>query len=194
MEYIIHFDFAALTIMITVMLHFLYKKTISTRSTLVFTILLWVALTSTILDVLSVVTINHASVLPLWINYLLNAVYLITFNTSVALYYTYVLFNIKKNKPLTIKDKLGMFMPIGFVILLVATTPLTKLIFYFDGNFKYQHGPCMSLLYVIALYYMGVALYRTIKYSYMFTTGQKSYCILLFNWKYCSCSIPNVLS
>ena len=45
------------------------------------------------------------------------------------------------------------------VIILIVTTPLTKLVFYFDNNSVYHHGPFLYVLYTIGLTSVVYVLY-----------------------------------
>lgn len=59
MKYIIHYDIAAIFVVLAAMVHFLYKKTISTRQTRIFTLLILAAIVSNIADLISIYLIEN---------------------------------------------------------------------------------------------------------------------------------------
>lgn len=174
MDYLIYFDIAALIVILTIGLQFLNKKTtIVTRQTEVFVILLVVAAFSTVFDIITVLLYPYSLNIPMWFNYLINELYLITFNATAAIYYLYVVISIRKNKPLTKMDEISIVVPISIDVILVILTPLTKQVFYFSESGAYMHGPLIYLLYLVALYYVGVSLTRTKLNSSILTRNQR---------------------
>lgn len=175
MHYIIHYDVAALIVTIAVSVHFFYKKTVNTRMTKILTTLIFLALTSNSLDLVTVYTIEYAQQIPDWINYVLNMLYLLTFNGVTAVYFMYIVFlNNSSSGKLTLCEKLQIWGPYAVDVLLIVTTPFTKLIFYMDGQHIYQHGRCMPVLYVIAILYVIGSLIRTIRFRENLNRSQRA--------------------
>ena len=75
MEYNVHYDVAALILLITVLIHYVFKKTISTNKTRIFHSLLWCALLATILDVVTLVLYAYGSAINIGLNYVINMLY-----------------------------------------------------------------------------------------------------------------------
>lgn len=173
MKYIIHYDVAALVVTFAAMIHFFCKKTINTRQTGVFTLLIWLALLSNVLDIVTIFTIEHPSGIPVWLNYILNEAYLITFNGTSAAYFVYIIIATKDRNQLTLWDRIWMIAPISIDVLLILTTPLTKGVFYFDAMKTYLHGGLFFVLYVNAMLYVGFSLIHTIRYRKRLTRGQR---------------------
>ena len=175
MHYIIHYDVAALIVTIAVSVHFFYKKTVNTRMTKILTTLIFLALTSNSLDLVTVYTIEYAQQIPDWINYVLNMLYLLTFNGVTAVYFMYIVFlNNSSGGKLTLCEKLQIWGPYAVDVLLIVTTPFTKLIFYMDGQHIYQHGRSMPVLYVIAILYVIGSLIRTIRFRENLNRSQRA--------------------
>lgn len=173
MNYIIHYDVAALIVTLAAAVHFFYKKTVNTRMTRVLTALIYLALISNVCDLLSVHMIVHADKIPAWLNYVINIAYLVTFNAISAVYYAYVVFLNKPAGKVTLSDKLQIYLPFAVDLVLIITTPFTGFIFYMDKQKGYVHGNGLIVLYVIALYYIGASLVRTFLYRKHLTRGQR---------------------
>lgn len=173
MNYIIHYDVAALLITVTVIIHYYSKKTINIGLTKIFIALMAMAVCSNVLDLVTVYTIEHPRVIPLWLNYLANMVYLITFNCTPAIYFAYVLETTKKDLSKSRLDLVRLYVPITLDILLILTTGFTGAIFYFENRRYYTHGPLMPLLYVSAFYYLISALIHTVQYRSGLSRSQR---------------------
>lgn len=172
MRYIIHYDVAAILLVVTVCVHFFWKKTINTRLTRLFSLLIFLALISNIFDLITMYTIENPAGLPIGLHYLLNQIYLITFNGTSAVYFMYLVAMTKEKSKITRWDRIRMYLPYAVDIILILTTSFTGFIFYFDEEKRYLHGPVFLLLYVIALYYVTSSLIHTIYYRNKLTRGQ----------------------
>ena len=75
MNYIVHYDVAALILLITVLVYYVYKKTISTNKTRIFFGLLWCGLLTTVLDILTLILFPYGSSINIGVNYLINILY-----------------------------------------------------------------------------------------------------------------------
>lgn len=173
MNYIIHYDVAALLITVTVIIHYYSKKTIKIGLTKIFIALMAMAVCSNVLDLVTVYTIEHPRELPLWLNYLINMTYLITFNCTPVIYFAYVLEAAKKDWRKNRLDLVRLYVPFILDVVLIITTGFTGAIFYFENRRYYTHGPLMFWLYVSAFYYLISALVQTVKYRSGLTRSQR---------------------
>lgn len=173
MNYIIHYDVAALLITVTVIIHYYSKKTIKIGLTKIFIALMAMAVCSNVLDLVTVYTIEHPRELPLWLNYLINMTYLITFNCTPVIYFAYVLEAAKKDWRKNRLDLVRLYVPFIVDVVLIITTGFTGAIFYFENRRYYTHGPLMFWLYVSAFYYLISALVQTVKYRSGLTRSQR---------------------
>ena len=87
MKYIVHYDVAALILLITVLVYYVYKKTISTNKTRIFHSLLWCALLATILDVVTLVLCAYGSAINIGLNYVINMLYYLSIYVFTPLIY-----------------------------------------------------------------------------------------------------------
>ena len=72
MNYIIHYDVAALLITLIIIAQYYSNRRISLGVRKVFVVMLMVAAGSNALDLFTVYTIEHPQSVPLWLNYLVN--------------------------------------------------------------------------------------------------------------------------
>ena len=175
MQYNIHYDIAALAVIAVVLVHFVSKKSVETIQRKVFCVLLLTAFLSDLLDIVTVLLRPETT--AVWEGYLINCGYLILFNSSPAVYYLYLLLNIKNRNEITVAEKFTFWVPFAIVFTMIVMTPLTHLIFIYDKQ-GYRHGPGFSALYVVAFCYMFMSLLLSVYYRKKMTFGQKAsvYC------------------
>lgn len=171
MRYIIHYDIAALFVSVTIFLHFYFKKTINTRQNIAFAALILLAIFSNIADLFTMFTISYPGTIPQWLDCIINVIYLATFNATAMVYFLYIVI-VTKDKKISKLNQFRIAIPYAIIVILILTTPLTKLVFYYDENGIYTHGSCMILLYVSALYYVISSMIQTIIYHKRMTQSQ----------------------
>ena len=175
MNYIIHYDIAAVAIAVVTMGFFLYKRNIQSLHTRVFGVLVILGLFTSVCDVISVYFINNVEKLSLFGQYFINEMYLITFNAIPVVYFFYLLLAEKTQREFTKFDYVRMIIPFGVDFILILTTPWTHLVFYFDENRFYTHGNGMLILYGVAFFYMGMAIVDTFRYRSRLNWAQKAH-------------------
>lgn len=173
MNYIIHYDVAALLITLIIIAQYYSNRRISLGVRKVFVVMLMVAAGSNALDLFTVYTIEHPQSVPIWLNYLVNMVYLLSFNCVPMLYYIYVREASKPSERWNNWEYALSFGPFAVDVFLILTTAVTHGIFWFEDGLVYTHGPWMIFLYVSAFYYMVSALVRTIRYQSKLTRSQR---------------------
>lgn len=173
MKYIVHYDVAALILLITVLVYYVYKKTISTNKTRIFCGLLWCGLLTTVLDMLTIILFSYGSSINTGVNYVINILYYLSIYVFTPLIYNiYIIVAINKTRMLVLKNKFFV-LPAMISALLIITTFYTKYIFYFeDGVFMY--GKYRNLLYVLAAFYIVISIIQTISHRNMLTRRQEA--------------------
>lgn len=152
MDYILHYDYAAILLALVVCIHFFHRKGIRTNQTYIFIICIWLALFTALLDVITVrLDMKKAEA---WLVYAANLIYLTAFNLLPFMYHLYLRIATKQMEKWSVVDKILLVTPVCCSVLLIWTTPLTKLIFYYNLEEGYCHGPGFVLLYVITGFYM----------------------------------------
>jgi len=169
MEYIIHYDIAALGVCLTLIVHFISKKSLRTVQSKIFLNLMWCSLFSNVLDIITVVIFKLDT--PIWLGYIFNMMYLVMFNTIPFIYHIY--FNAamhvisKRNKKIFIINVI----PLLVAYTLILTNVFTNLMFSYDEQ-GYRHNSYFVILYVIAFWYMAMTFRFSIKQREMLTKGQ----------------------
>ena len=77
MQYVYHFDLAAVFIILTLLGLFFTQRNYPSTCGKIFLGMLCMGFVSSVMDVVTVFTISRAQDVPLWLNYLLNMVFLI---------------------------------------------------------------------------------------------------------------------
>lgn len=173
MNYIVHYDVAALILLITVLVYYVYKKTISTNKTRIFFGLLWCGLLTTVLDILTLILFPYGSSINIGVNYLINILYYLSiYVLTPVIYNIYIIIAINNNRLLGLKNKL-LFVPAIISALLIITTFYTKYIFYFENGI-FMYGKYRNLLYVLAGFYVVISVIQTISNRNLLTRRQEA--------------------
>lgn len=165
MNYIYHYDLAAILICIIVGGLFFSKKHFPSKSNRLFLTIGAMIITASAFDVISVYTLAHADTVPLWLNYLVNGIFFFSFNCTYIVYFIYISLITERNK-----SKFGKTMQIVstvalvYIGLMVITTPWLKLIFYFEEG-VYKHGPLHVSFYVVAFLMLGACIFTILTSS-----------------------------
>lgn len=163
MDFVVHYDVAALILSATLMLHYYLKDRIFTKTSGMFHLLMWVHLLGCIFDLLTAVMIQYVGVLSNWQQYLLNGFYAISVYGRTAVYLGYIVGVTKGvNTKWNVWDYVKVFGMFVIEAILIVTTPVTKLVYYFDENGTYEHGPLFDLLYVITVVYFVLAMLQAL--------------------------------
>lgn len=162
MAYNIHYDIAAMFLMGILLIYFYCKKSIRTISTFAFALLLWLALGTDLLDYVTVLAYLHP--LTPMAEYVLNIIYLTSFNYIPVLYNLYLLTLVLNRGDWNWRNRLMVFGPYLVSFALIISTPWSGLIFTYDLVNGYQHGPAFAVLYIISFYYMIISWYLIIHF------------------------------
>lgn len=136
MKYIIHYDIAAIIILVITIAIFLIKRRIPSVKNRLFLLLAVVTLCSAVFDVTSVL-LNTRNLTTLTVINILN---LISFATIPFLFMIYLIFVCDAFKRLNGFLKLMAVIPYTINIVLISTNQLTKWFFYIDQNMVYHRG------------------------------------------------------
>ncbi len=149
MQYYPQYCMAAVaTTLILIAMCFL-KQNYATKQNRVFNLMVIDSLIASGINIASLYTISFTDRYPLWFDYLVNMLYLVAFNAMVVLFLAYV-DSIAKLPRYKIAVKVVCTVVLAVESLMICTTHITHLIFYFDEDLKYTHGSHMKLLYIIA--------------------------------------------
>ncbi|MEG1291267.1 MAG: EAL domain-containing protein [Lachnospiraceae bacterium] len=164
MNWLIHYDVAAIIICLLLLIVFMCYRSFPTIQTKLYNILLLVSLISIILDLCTVFSISYWEQCPLALNYFLNICYLLTFNCIPLLYCCFIQSLIRKKRSLRRLPYIFFFLPYMVSALLIITTPVSHLIFYFAKDTGYAHQPLFFLLYFNSVLYLMISLKTAFQY------------------------------
>ena len=135
MNYIYHYDLAAILICIIVGGLFYSKKHFPSKSNRLFLTIGALIITASVFDVISVYTLSHIDTVPLWFNYLVNCTFFLAFNCTYIVYFIYILLITERNKePYGKVVKIINSVVLLYINFVILTTPWLKLVFYFEDN------------------------------------------------------------
>ncbi len=111
-------------------------------------VLVFIAAVTNFLDVITAVTISYSSIVPVWLNCLLNVTYLVSASLLTGGFLKYFWDIIHPD------GKKTPYYIINFVIIflyeaLVISSPFTGLLFKFTKAEGYTHGPLYILVYIV---------------------------------------------
>lgn len=170
MNYVIYYDIVAVIISISILFSFIRKKTIFTRVTKAFFLLVGCICLSAIMDIITAYYIDNPQKLPLWALYFINELFFLPFTTIPFVFYYCIFLSINTIKISKKQADYLKLSSIPYIICMIAFlfSPWTKAMFYFtndseSGKLIYLHGKLYFLLYIVAAFYLGSVFILSIK-------------------------------
>lgn len=157
MRYVIQFEYASFIICAIIQILFFTRNSFVTRSSRIFFALLTCCMLTTVFDIASAYTIMDPTLVPLWLNYILSAGYIVCYCSNAFLYLLY-LDSITKIPSVEKIVNRAVFGLIAYELILFITTPFTGALIYFDENLVYNHGPLFYFNYFLCILAMLVGL------------------------------------
>ncbi len=155
MKYNFSLDIAAFVMALVIIVQFNVKRTIPSRRTKVFLLILFLITVASIADIGSSLALDYIDVLPLWINHLLLMIYDGTTHAAVATYLYYALELTKGGeKDLTLPEKLVVIVPYTIDLVMTLSSPLTGIMYTIDENLVYHPGWGIMYAYVVSFIYL----------------------------------------
>lgn len=131
------------------------------------------------LDVITCYTITYYEVVPLWLNYILNACFLVVQCVIPTMFMLYVHFKVQRIRGMSSNWIWLACLPAFFGVILVLSSAWTDLIFFFDQT-GYHHGILHSYLYVNAgLYSIGTIIYAIVCRKVLKNSQTMIICIMI---------------
>lgn len=152
--WVTQYERAAIVIMAAILVMVLYEKRIASKISNYYTLVLVCSFFAAILDQIGVVTLNHASEIPLFTNYVINMLYIVMSNMVYMFYLLYVISATKLDYKLTGFQKNLLLIPADISLVVVLSTPYTGWAFRITEDFRYVHGSGFYVQYVVALIYL----------------------------------------
>lgn len=181
MTYNIYFDIAAIMLNTMLLVNIFIRKTFPTKAGNLYKLMLWCNLLSTICDLSSAFMISKPDQYPLFLNYAVNAGYLIFHNMTAIIFLLYVIRLVRHNRGTT-PERIFWNAVMIYEIVIIITSPFTKLVFYFDESMHYTHGPLIITLYIAAFAIMIYALVLFVRHRHVLSTYQMATNIIFLSF------------
>lgn len=144
-----------------------------------FRILLALTLVAAVFDLASIYAIEHATEIPLWLNYIIQLMYAIPFTSIPMLYYLYVISLTVQNRIITKSRVALIVVPYAIEFLFIITTPFTHWHFYFNDSLQYCHGWAVYVTYALSFFYILLCFIDISHYKKLLTTMQITAIVLI---------------
>ena len=155
MRWIYQYDVAALFISLVILFNLFISQRIKTRVSKAFKILAIDLFFATVFDLITIYTISYYELCPVWLNYVLNIIALLTYNSLPVFYIISIMYGaLSEEQDFTITQKLFLAIPICAASFLIITTPFTKAVIYFTADGQYKIGSAFDILTVIGFVYL----------------------------------------
>lgn len=177
--WVYQYDIAALVYLIVLFALLWQFKHISTESNKAFRLLLWSAILTTLFDLLGTWVLTASDIVPLYLNYIVQMLYMIFLYGCGLSYYHLTYWMIRPFRAPSLTRKVAIILISVIDVSFIVTSPFTKLVFYLepktDGTpgYTYLHGPVLYVLYGIAFLLMILCLYDAIRYHRLLTKAQQ---------------------
>lgn len=159
MYYNVDYEICAIVFLLILIILSSAKKRLEDFQSKMFRLYLAGTFTNVCLDVITCYTIAYYKIVPVWLNYLLNAVFLMIQFLIPTIFMMYVQLKVEKFKRTQRRFLRLVYFPAALGVLLVITNIWTDYIFYFDET-GYHHGRLHIYLYINAvLYAVGTIVY-----------------------------------
>ncbi len=166
MNYILHYDVAALVIYIPILLTFYGKKGGLAFKSRIFECLIWTGFLSTVSDIGSII-INTSNA-PMMAKWIINMFYYLFHSSTSFLVASYFVVMAEPIVRMSLKRKCQLIIPYAIQAVLIAFNPMLKVLFYFDEDGNYNRGKYILVGYVIAMYYLIYLLVFVLKHTDFF--------------------------
>lgn len=152
MYYNVDFEICSTIFLILLVILSIKRKPLEDFQSKMFYIYLIACFFNTCLNIVTCYTIAYHELIPLWVNYLINTIFLATQCIIPIMFMTYVFLRVQRaGKPYG-KLQWMAYLPMLVSIALVISTTWTHYVFYFDEA-GYHHGVFHMCLYINAAFY-----------------------------------------
>lgn len=165
MSYIIHFDIASLILTSIILAVLIFYKRFPTHNSKVFLLLTASSLTGIAFNLLSVYVNQYFALKMSILTNIVNVVHIISVNIIPIFYYYFLLSMTHTNAEIPAPIKYMLDGTIYYILLTTLTSPWSHWTMYNDENGVYHHGTGMTVLYVIACFYIVLGLVHCFKFK-----------------------------
>ena len=164
MRWVYQYDVAAFFISLVVLYNLFVSQRIKTRVSKAFKFLAIDLFLATIFDIITIYSISYSELFPIWLNYLLNILALLTYNSLPACYIICIMYaSLHEEQDFSVAQKLLLAIPVCAAGILIVSTPITKAIIYFTPDGHYKTGASFDILTAIGFVYLIMVIVHGIK-------------------------------
>lgn len=179
MDWIIEFDICALLITSLLLWVIHRRKDLPSMRNYTFRILLILTLVAAIFDLASIYAIEHATEIPLWLNYVIQLMYSIPFTSIPMVYYLYVISLTIQNRIITKSRVALIVVPYAIEVFFILTTPFTHWHLHFNDALQYCHGWAVYATYALSFFYIVLCFIDISHYKKLLSAMQITVIILI---------------
>lgn len=163
------FDLCAVMVILTLLFALIIRKLFRGRTNTIFIVLISVVLITGLLDIYKVVydiLAVNVTVLDTRLRYLVNYAYFFFRNLTAPIYILYICSYMGVWHKIKERGLLYAcwFIPCLTDIVVLCINPFTPTIFSIDGNLGYHREPMIILIYIVAVFYIFMAIYILFHY------------------------------
>ncbi len=149
-NYAVEFEYASIALLTLLLVLYCARRKYPGMSNIVYLSMIVCTFLSALTHIFAIKSLPVADSLPLALNYVIHISYLIFYDLQGIVFLMYVNAVTKRNSVSTANRWFFIGLA-AFEVLMLVTTPFTKLIIYFDENMQYKHGPLFGIYFVIAV-------------------------------------------
>lgn len=159
MVYNVDYEICSIVFLILLVVLSVRRKPLEDSQSRIFHIYLAACFLNICLDVITCYMLQYHKMIPIWVNYSVNGIFLAVQCILPTMFMLYVYTRIQQSGK-TARQLLWLaYLPAVAGVVMVMSSPWTRAIFYFN-RFGYQHGSLHSYLYINAgLYAVGTIIY-----------------------------------
>ncbi len=177
-SYVVEYEYATLALVFVLLGLYCTRRKYPGTSNRIYVGMLLCTFFSALTHIVTINTLPIAHQLPLWLNYVIHISYLLAYNFEGALFLLYINALAKRNR-LSKANVVISVVVYSVELLLLATTPFTHLIIYFDEGMRYLHGPMFNILAILAFGMMTYGTLLFVKYA-IFKNRVQAVVIMMF--------------
>lgn len=148
--YDIEYEYSAMSLIGVLLVLYLARRKYPGLTNRLFVGMMVCTFLSALTHALSILILPVAGNYSALVNYFIRVVYLLSYNFDAVLFMLYVSALTNKNK-LSKQSRIIAVSVTALELVLLITTPFTKLMIYFDEDMNYYHGVLFQLLLVVAI-------------------------------------------
>ena len=175
--YNVDFNIAAVIFSAFYYLFLRISYTTNSESSKIFRRLIIALFAASLFDTITAFTITYADHVPLWLNYLLNAIYYAV-SPLVSFMLTVYLRSFNKNKGHGYLYLFGHALYIIYIGICLSS-PFNHLMFYFDEAKGFHHGSAYTSVYFMSAYYVSVSIIYSINLRIKRALSKKQFVSIL---------------